>query len=373
MTSQGNTTTAESSYSNIAFSGEYVIDGSNTTYWESSHSQYDNSGNYIGITSTNYNKNGNSFVVAGEWVQINLPSAALIRNYFVGILSTNIPKSWILLGSNDQTTWNHLDSFAYSTNIIPTYNLIPLMLSTNNTTYSSYRLVISSTFGGTDTVRITEYRLLTAGTTPLLSPYQIRPIPLKNYILHPIRILNDSRNIYSITDLCGNLIREGSVNGKYYMSTVITGLTTGVSSQTYDGYNHIICSLSGELSCMTNSASLTNLYWTDQIRGQTASTSRTFIHSCCYNTKHILLAGDGISYAAIGNNQYNALFHETNASSLFSGGAVHCVASNSGYGHVVMHNTLYLEETDTLSLITPKYYADGLNERTQITMKGYMN
>jgi hypothetical protein len=86
------------------------------------------------------------------------------------------------------------------------------------------------------------------------------------------------------------------------------------------------------------------------------------------------LAGeDGISYGSIGNNQYPAIFHDTNAASLFSGGAIHCVSSNSGYGHVVMHNTLYLRENDALSLITPKYYADGLNERTQITMKGYAN
>jgi hypothetical protein len=142
-----------------------------------------------------------------------------------------------------------------------------------------------------------------------------------------------------------------------------------VSGHAFDGVQHVACSASGELSFLTNAASYTNLSWSATLLSQNPISSRSSIHGACFNTRYVLLAGNtGISYGSFGaDKQYPAVFYETNAGMLFTN--IHCVASNSGHGHVIPHNTLYFDKNDLLALTTPKYYSEGdvLSEKAQIS------
>jgi hypothetical protein len=97
--------------------------------------------------STTYNTNQ---TVGGDWLQIQLPSQIIVRNYnFSGITDISgvgCPTSWILLGSNNGSNWASIDDQISRNYIYPTTNNIinqvqnPIL--SNATAYYYYRLVI---------------------------------------------------------------------------------------------------------------------------------------------------------------------------------------------------------------------------------------
>jgi hypothetical protein len=345
-----------------AFDGSFNT--ATPTKWSSAGSNYDVSGNYIGSESA-----------GGEWLQIQLTSPASCSNYYVVVSISDvsaIPKSWSLMGSNDASSWSVLDTFSYGGGVSPPNNdwkypfvCLPLDISSGFvSSYSYFRIVFTSSFGASN-VSILELVLFDAGAKQLGT--SIRPIVLKDLILHPTRNLSISgnggevANIYCITDLSCNLIRSEMVHGGTYTNNIIYGLTSPPTASTFDGINHIVFSASGEVSYLSNTASNTHFNFDNSMNGMAIYGISGEIYAACYNRKFIL-AG---SYYAVFNEYVNPRFYPNNLSSLFT--SIKGLASNSGYGFVVSPNTIYLKNDERLSLVTPKFYDAAISSDTSIS------
>lgn len=345
-----------------------AFDSSTITKWSSSLSNYDTSGNYIGTNTTQG--------ISGEWLQVQLTSSLSCGNYYIVFSIADgsaIPQSWVLLGSNDETNWNILDTFTYDTSVPPNnswkYPFVCLPLAVQSeliAAYSYYRVVFTNNFGE-EYISVAELVLFDSGASQ--SDIYIRPIVLKNLILHPTRILSidggDIPNIYRITDLSCNLIRSGIVNNGEHVNNIIYGLTSQPTAIVFDGVHHIVASTVGEVSYLSNTASNTNLNFDNSMNGMVIPSITGTIVAGCYNRKFILL---GSSYGTL-NEYITPTFYSNNLSSLFT--TINGLASNSGYGFVVSPNTLYLGEDERLSVVTPKFYDSALSSGTSLSFNAY--
>lgn len=343
---------ANTSASSYQGSPANVFDGSFNTRWSSAASNYDMSGNYIGSSVTQG--------ISGEWLQVQLTSPSSCANYYIAFMiadASSIPKAWTILGSSDGSSWNTIDTFNYGTSTPPNndwktpFVCLPLAIDPGLVaSYSYYRVVFTANFGA-GYVSVSELALFDAGSKQLDS--HIRPIVLKDLVLHPVRNLSTIPNIYRITDLSCNIIRSGVVHGGQYVNNAIYGLTGVPCATAFDGANHVVVSTSGEVSYLSNTASNTNLNFDNTVSGVTGTT-----YAACYNRKFILI---GSYYGTMDTAQ----FYPNNLSSLFA--VINGLASNSGYGHVVSPNTLYLKEDERLSVVTPKYYDSSVSADTSIS------
>jgi hypothetical protein len=227
--------------------------------------------------------------------------------------------------------------------------------------------VLTSTFGNS-AVSVAELVLFNGGEKQL--DRYIRPIVLKDLILHPTRILSVDGaypNIYRITDLSCNFIREGIVHGGQFVNNTIRGLSSEPTAIIFDGYNHIVFSASGEVSYLSNVSSNSNLNFDVSLNNVAIDPTITgAINAACYNCRFVLLGGASgtITYGLL-NTSFPPTFYATNASSLFS--SIYGLASNSWYGHVVPSNRIYLQEDERLNLVTPKFYDSALSSDTSIS------
>lgn len=351
---------------------ENVVDGSfniNATKWSSAGSKYDACGNYIGSSV--------SGGVSGEWVQIQLVASLSCSNYYIVLSIADagaIPKSWVMMGSNDASAWTQLDTFTYGTAYPPNndwkYPFVCLPLSINPgfvSAYSYYRIVFTSSFGS-DHISIAEVVLYDSGAKQL--DQYIRPVVLKDCILHPTRILSADGikpNIYRITDLSCNLIRSGIIRGGTHVNNAIYGLTSEPVAAIFDGENHVVFSISGEVAYLSNVASNTGLNFDTSMNGTNIQGLSSPVYAACYNSKFILVKS---SYGVFDrSDNLVPQFYPSNLSSLFTD--VKGLASNSGYGFVVSPNTIYLREDERLSLVTPKFYDGALMPDTSISFNVY--
>lgn len=370
----GNLTNATASSTGNGSSVNNLFDGqfnANPTKWVSVSGKYFN-GDYTGPEITNGN--------AGEWVQVRLTNPKICRSYYL-IFSTNsgayIPKTWRLFGSTNGTTWISLGLGGfYSNTTLPNnywkYQYITVFTTiTNVSLYSYYRIVFLTSFGG-DSVDVSEFGLIDNSRT--LSRY-IRPIVLRDCILHPFRLFPTdgvNLNAYRITDLTGSLVGNIFIHNQY-VNPAIYGLTSEPTACSFDGMNHIVCSASGEISYLSNSAALTNLNFDNVLNGVAINSgiAGASINAACYNRKYLLVGGAGgaITYGSLASSNLAPTFYPTNASSLFT--TVYGLASNSGYGVVSSPNVLHLKEDDKLSVITPKFYDGALSPDTSISFNVY--
>jgi hypothetical protein len=202
---------------------------------------------------------------------------------------------------------------------------------------------------------------------------QIRPIVLKDCILHPTRILsvdNAVPNIYRVTNLQGIFIRDGYIHGQYVNNTLY-GLSSNPTSSAFYGLTHIVASSQGELSYLSNENSISNLNFDNSLNGVSMQSGISgSVNASCYNRKFLLLGGASgkITYGVL-NANVAPTFYSTNASSLFT--TVYGLASNSGYGFVVPPNTIQLLADDRLSVVTPKYYDSAVSPETTISFNVY--
>ena len=356
-----------------AFDGSF---NANPTKWRSASGLYNTTtGEYTGTTSTFTTSS-----VFGEWIQVQLSSSRVCRGHYL-VLSidsgTSIPKTWILVGSTDGTSWNNLGVYSqaeipnnswkypfvtfYSTNTIA-----------NSPAYSYYRIIFTTTFGG-DSVEVTEFGLL-ADNTKTLSRY-VRPIVLRDCILHPLRLFSvdgSTPNVYRITDLSGVLVATTSYIHSLHANNIIFGLTSEPTAGAFDGTNHMVCSASGEISYLSNASAITNLNFDNSLNGVSISSGISgLINAACHNRKYLLVGGAGgaITYGSLSSSNVDPTFYSTNASSLFT--TVYGLASNSGYGFVSPPNAIYLKKDDKLSVITPKFYDGALSPDTSISFNVY--
>jgi len=157
------------------------------------------------------------------------------------------------------------------------------------------------------------------------------------------------------------------VHGGQFVNNTIRGLLSEPTATVFDGYNHIVFSASGEVSYLSNVSSYGNLNFDVSLNNVAIVPGiNGSINSACFNCKFVLLGGasGAITYGLL-NTSFPPTFYATNASSLFS--SIYGLASNSGYGHVVSPNRIYLQEDERLNLITPKFYDSALSSDTSIS------
>lgn len=377
----GNISAITASSTNGSNPPENAFDGSfNTvvTTWQSDNTYENNESN--GSVSTTYDT---SLVATGEWLQVQLTNPVVCKNYYMVFSLENlgaIPSSWTFLGSNDGSEWNLLDTFEYTfggsitdyPNNNPKYPFIcvPLAIPSNTTAYSYYRIVFNTNFDGYY-VSVAEFALFDGGSQQL--DRYIRPIVLKDIVLHPTRILSVDGTVPSIcriTDLSGNLNRKGILHWGRYVNNTVYGLTAEPAATTFDGCNHLVFSTSGKVAYLSNAESNTSLNFDNSFNGVVIAGSANSINAACYNRKFILFgdSAGSIRYGVLNANT-PPTFYPTNASSLFS--TIYGLASNSGYGFVVSPNTIYLKADERLSVVTPKFYDSALSSDTSISFNVY--
>jgi hypothetical protein len=149
------TVSASSSNSSKLPFNIFNIKGRNK-YWDLENGFLYKNGAYIGTTKTSTSE---STDINGEWVQIKLPKQLLLTNYalldFVNI-KINFIKSWIIVGTNDNTTWDIVDKKNIS--VVNQNDVIGLYNTSSTKSYNTYRLIITSVDGGT-TVQLVSFYL----------------------------------------------------------------------------------------------------------------------------------------------------------------------------------------------------------------------
>jgi hypothetical protein len=377
--------TASASSTLSGYPASNAFDGSfntNITVWQSAAANYIvNTGVYQGSTSTTYNT---SSTANGEWIQVALSSSVVI-NYYYMVFSvasgTAIPYSWILLGSNNGSTWSSIDTFSYGTAITsyPNNNwkypfvALPLNVSSNTTAYQYYRVVFTQSFGSTS-VSVADIQLFQANASTNTLNIRLKPIVLKDCILHPTQLLSvDGSNltIYQLSNLSCTPIRNGYIHRSFVNNVVYGTGSSLVTGSSFDGYNHLITSKGGAISYISNDSSISNLNIDISYNSATIQSNLSSVYASCYNTNFFILGGSGssvISYNVL-NTGSTGSWYSTNASNLFT--TVYGLASNSGYGMVVPPNALYFNKNEKLSLVTPKTYNSYIEPETSIsfTMK----
>ena len=140
------------------------------------------SGGNTSNKSTTYN---GATTVLGEWMQVQLPRSIVLLQYNVGSTQDSAtaaggPSNWILLGSNNGSTWFSVDNqlsrnFSFNSwasnaqTALPNYmQLNPV--TNNSTSYSYYRLVITKS-GGRGNLFITHFNVIGNVTAPSLVLY----------------------------------------------------------------------------------------------------------------------------------------------------------------------------------------------------------
>ena len=118
-----------------------VFDGSDSTSYQSSTFAYQASGVYGGLA---FNSLGG---VSGEWVKIQLASAIAPTSVFIKgpapAGNDNLPASWRILGSNDDTNWTQLHS---STTQVTSSGITESF--TNTTAYTYLGIVVTNVIPG---------------------------------------------------------------------------------------------------------------------------------------------------------------------------------------------------------------------------------
>jgi hypothetical protein len=160
-----------SSYSDTSHNAFHAFDGNTNTFWQCG----DISGNLNDKNETYKRSSFNGLVPSsfvggsdtlywstlvgnenyyGEWIQIQIPYSVYLAEY--NITSSNFPRKFVFLGSNDGITWTLLDKQSLTSSPNTDSNIKYVAKSIIK--YSYFRLVISQLFQGT-TATITELNI----------------------------------------------------------------------------------------------------------------------------------------------------------------------------------------------------------------------
>ena len=99
----------------------FAFNGTLGSYWHcnfASSLPYDGSGNYVGI-GTAYDTVVSSENVAGEWIQIKLSAAIILKSFSLRNRNQDTnryPRIFTVGGSNDGNTWNKIVTTALTDN-----------------------------------------------------------------------------------------------------------------------------------------------------------------------------------------------------------------------------------------------------------------
>lgn len=139
----GGTYKASASTETTAAYTSFDGDKGGRNYWSSAATYNATTGNYSGSVSTT----AGSTVYSGEWLQIQLPSAITLSNFVIfprgdtfsslTYVQTSTPTSFVVLGSNDGSTWSLVHQESGLTITRPRQYTV----TTSPPSYSYYRLV----------------------------------------------------------------------------------------------------------------------------------------------------------------------------------------------------------------------------------------
>jgi hypothetical protein len=153
--------TSSSSYWDAGYTAYRAFDYSRNTVWHSQQTATYSAGSYIGAFSTTVSGTPR----AGEWVQIQYPTAVTIVSYEIqsrdGQTGT-APRDFWIAGSNNGTDWTLIDTrvgLTWQTNL-QTNSLIPASPGT----YSFYRIIINKVGSGDTYATMTAFNIRTTTT-----------------------------------------------------------------------------------------------------------------------------------------------------------------------------------------------------------------
>ena len=246
-------------FTNASISGTYTngVNKGWTPSTASTNTYTAGTGVYTGTTSTAYDI---SYSVAGEWIQIQLPSQIIIQQYSIsGITDTtnavSSPTLWILLGSNNGTSWSAVDSNLSKPYTYPTFvtiNQTKVNIS-SNVAYLYYRIVINKT-GGRVNPYISNINLIGAYTSNFTVSTSILTLPSSYSSDTKFSLWIDTNNsssftyntstnvISSIANLSyntGSMSIGGNTNKALYLPSNSFSTTPLIKLGDYGGYSII--------------------------------------------------------------------------------------------------------------------------------------
>jgi len=165
-----------------AYNGAYIVSASNVNgsnyvykafnrdansdYWESTTGVYTSAGVYTGSVTTTVD---DGTMYAGEWLQIQLPTPIKLKQMLIYPFAhvTYMCNKYVLLGSNDGTTWTSVIAGTMNfTSFVTTYVDV-----NSQTTYSYYRLVASTLNGNGTSFRMVHWLLRSGSVLKLGTTY----------------------------------------------------------------------------------------------------------------------------------------------------------------------------------------------------------
>lgn len=296
---------------NISWAG-FMFDKDYSLYWESAINRYSSSGSYIGAVSTVVS----SVTYNGEWGQIELPKRLSMIKYRIyrGIVAANyFPKSWIIAGSDNGSTWTLVDSRSFQS-APASY----IEYSINSAIqYKYYRMIITSIVGNNvSSVRVTEWELyLNNVNTVNYDEYEFKTVKYKarantiyNYYYNdsnlylPINLLDSAAtgkfwrtsNLYTKTsDGQEAYLQIDIVNPIKITDYTLKGnnLLTYPSKWTLEGYTGATwTSIDSRDISSTTLSQLRNTYYTPENNLSTSNYRFRFTRNLSTNSNHIELA-----------------------------------------------------------------------------------
>ena len=182
----------------LGWMGGNAFDNLSTTIWHSSAAYNDANGAYTGSFTTT--ASGTTY--SGEWLQTRLSQPIVLKSYSILPRQDNLPdyarrspKSFVVLGSNDGTSWTLVDDETGITN----WYLSPQTFTVNRTpqAFTYFRLVTREVNTGGNAVTIAKWELNamsnTIGSTPLGTKYPIAPL----YSQYPSVAMTSTSNAVS--------------------------------------------------------------------------------------------------------------------------------------------------------------------------------
>ena len=166
--------TAQAAYSGSNANPWQAFDDNITTFWENFYGGnygYSTTGTYVGTVPSGgafYTTTGTAGTYNGEWLQIQMPTGILLQNYSIqargGQESSKSPNTFVILGSNDGTTWTLLDTqsgitaASWASQIVVTFTIA----SPGTTKYTYFRMVVQNVqnTGSIQTVDIAQWTLI---------------------------------------------------------------------------------------------------------------------------------------------------------------------------------------------------------------------
>ncbi len=194
--------TSASSVLNTGWDAWHAFDSSTTTGWHSKDNflgdganfvYNTNTGVYAGTTTTT---DVDNMLHSGEWLQIQVQSAITLQSITItprsGFENSRSPRVFVILGSNNGTSWNLIHSVDNHTNWsgAQTFNISNV---SNSYTYFRYVIkrvgVLDSGNGNTDTVQIMNLQMTAAASSTNTNQ---------------IMVSNDAINWFNHTSSVGN-------------------------------------------------------------------------------------------------------------------------------------------------------------------------